>query len=221
MISSLSSSIGEFFGSAFDVFLTECSKFSFNQFFIAAIALFAMIDILGSIPIIINLREKGLKVNAMKATLIAFASLVAFFYVGEFMLNIFSVDIKSFAVAGSFVIFFMALEMILDIEIFKYNGPVKEATLVPLVFPLLAGAATFTLLLTLRSKLDTINIMLALTVNMLWVYVVVRMTEVVERILGKGGIYITRKLFGLIILAIAVKMFTENITELIAIISSK
>ena len=115
------------------------ANFNFQQMVSAFIVLFAVIDIIGSIPIIINLKEKGKDVNATKATVISFALMIGFFYAGDFMLKLFHVDIESFAVAGAFVIFLMSLEMILDVEIFKNQGPIKEATLVPLVFPLLAG----------------------------------------------------------------------------------
>ena len=139
------------------------SAFNFQQMVSAFIVLFAVIDIIGAIPIIINLKEKGKDVNALKATLISFALLLGFFYAGDWMLQLFHVDIESFAIAGAVVIFLMALEMILDIEIFKNQGPIKEATLVPLVFPLLAGAGAFTTLLTLRAEYASINIIIALT----------------------------------------------------------
>ena len=188
---------------------------NFQQIISAFIVLFAVIDILGSIPIIIDLKEKGKDVNAVKATVISFALMLGFFYAGDFLLKLFRVDIESFAVAGAFIIFLIALEMILDIEIFKNTGPIKQATLVPLVFPLLAGAGSFTTLLSLRTEYAEINIVIALVLNMLWVYFVVRMTRQVERLLGKGGIYILRKFFGIILLAISVKLFTANITQLI------
>ena len=129
------------------------------------------------------------------------------------MLKLFHVDIESFAVAGAFVIFLMSLEMILDIEIFKNQGPIKEATLVPLVFPLLAGAGAFTTLLSLRAEYASINIIIALVLNMIWVYV--SMTGRLERFLGKGGIYIIRKFFGIILLAISVRLFMANISLLL------
>ena len=178
------------------------SAFDWQQMTSAFIVLFAVIDIIGSIPIIINLKEKGKSVNALKATLISSALLVGFFYAGDMMLKLFHVDIESFAIAGAFVIFLMSLEMILDIEIFKNQGPIKEATLVPLVFPLLAGAGAFTTLLSLRAEYANVNIMIALVLSMIWVYFVVSMTGQVERFLGKGGIYIIRKFFGIILLAI-------------------
>ena len=172
------------------------AAFNLQQMISAFIVLFAVIDIIGSIPIIINLKEKGKEVNALKATLISFALLIGFFYAGDMMLKLFHVDIESFAVAGAFVIFLMSLEMILDVEIFKNQGPIKEATLVPLVFPLLAGAGAFTTLLSLRAEYASV-------------------TGRVERFLGKGGIYIIRKFFGIILLAISVRLFMANITLLV------
>ena len=188
------------------------TNFNFQQILSAFIVLFAVIDIIGAIPIIIDLKDKGKDVNALKATLISFLLLLGFFYAGDILLRLFHVDIESFAVAGAFVIFLLSLEMILDIEIFKNQGPIKEATLVPLVFPLLAGA--FTTLLSLRAEYASVNIIVALILNMLWVYFVVRMTRKVERVLGKGGIYLIRKFFGIILLAISVKLFMSNITLL-------
>jgi multiple antibiotic resistance protein len=174
-----------------------------------------VIDIFGSIPIIIDLKQKGKDVNAMKATLVSFALMLGFYFAGDIILHLFHVDIESFAIAGAFVIFLMSLEMILDIEIFKNQGPIKEATLVPLVFPLLAGAGSFTTLLSLRAEFASVNIIIALILNMVWVYFVVRMTDRVERALGKGGIYLIRKFFGVILLAISVRLFTANITQLV------
>ncbi|GFH97739.1 MarC family protein [uncultured Phocaeicola sp.] len=190
-------------------------SFDFQEFVSAFIVLFAVIDIIGSIPIILNLKQKGRNVNANKATGISFALLIGFFYAGDMMLKLFQVDIASFAVAGAFVIFLMSLEMILDIEIFKNQGPIKEATLVPLVFPLLAGAGAFTTLLSLRSEYAPINIVIALILNMFWVYVVLKLTDRIERFLGKGGIYVIRKFFGIILLAISARLFTANLTLLI------
>ena len=190
------------------------TNFNFQQILSAFIVLFAVIDIIGAIPIIIDLKDKGKDVNALKATLISFLLLLGFFYAWDILLRLFHVDIESFAVAGAFVIFLLSLEMILDIEIFKNQGPIKEATLVPLVFPLLAGAGSFTTLLSLRAEYASVNIIVALVLNMLWVYFVVRMTRKVEKVLGKGGIYLIRKFFGIILLAISVKLFMSNITLL-------
>jgi multiple antibiotic resistance protein len=191
------------------------TEINFQQIISAFIVLFAVIDIFGSIPIIIDLKQKGKGVNAMKATLVSFALMLGFYFAGDIILHLFHVDIESFAIAGALVIFLMSLEMILDIEIFKNQGPIKEATLVPLVFPLLAGAGSFTTLLSLRAEFASVNIIIALMLNMVCVYFVVRLTDRVERALGKGGIYLIRKFFGVILLAISVRLFTANITLLI------
>ena len=191
------------------------STFNFQELTSAFIVLFAVIDIIGAIPIILDLKQRGRNVDANKATGISFALLIVFFYAGDMLLKLFQVDIASFAIAGSFVLFLMALEMILDIEIFKNIGPIKEATLVPLVFPLLAGAGSFTTLLSLRAEYAPLNIVIALVLNMVWVYIVLKLTDKVEHMLGKGGIYLLRKFFGIILLAIAARLFTANITLLI------
>lgn len=184
--------------------------FDFQQTVSAFIVLFAVIDIIGAVPLIINLKEREQKVDALRATMLSFLLLAGFFYAGDMLLRLFRVDIESFAVAGSIVIFLMALEMLLDVEIFKYQGPVKDATMVPLVFPLIAGAGSFTTLLSLRAEYAGGNILLALVLNMVCVYVVLSMTDRVERILGRGGIYIIRKFFGVILIAIAVRLFSTN-----------
>ena len=191
------------------------SRLDWQQTVSAFIVLFAVIDVFGSTPIIIDLKQKGRPVSAFKATFIASALLVGFFFAGDAMLRLFNVDIESFAVAGALVIFLMALEMILDIEIFKNTGPIKEATLVPVVFPLLAGAGSFTTLLSLRAEYASPNILLALALNMLLVYGVLRATERVERILSRGAIYLMRKFFGIILLAISVRLFTANLSALL------
>ena len=191
------------------------STFNFQELISAFIVLFAVIDIIGAIPIILDLKQRGRNVNANKATGISFALLIGFFYAGDMLLKLFQVDIASFAIAGSFVLFLMALEMILDIEIFKNQGPIKEATLVPLVFPRFAGAGSFTTLLSLRAEYAPLNIVIALVLNMIWVYIVLKLTDKVEHMLGKGGIYLLRKFFGIILLAIAARLFTANITLLI------
>ena len=191
------------------------SEFNFQELTSAFIVLFAVIDIIGSIPIILNLKQSGRNVNAIQATLISFALLIGFFYAGDMILKLFQVDIASFAVAGSVVLFLLALEMILDVEIIKNQGPIKEATLVPLVFPLLAGAGSFTTLLSLRAEYAALNIVIALVLNMVWVYIVLKSTDKIEQLLGKGGIYLIRKFFGIILLAIAARLFTANITQLL------
>lgn len=190
------------------------ASINFQEILSAFIVLFAVIDIIGSIPFIINIKQNGRQINAFAAASLSFLLMIIFFFAGEILLKLFQVDIASFAVAGAFIIFLMSLEMILDIEIFKNQGPIKEATLVPLVFPLLAGPGSFTTLLSLRAEFAAINITLALILNMVWVYIVLTMTDRIERLLGKGGIYMLRKFFGIILLAISVRLFTANISQL-------
>ena len=191
------------------------TNFNFQQILSAFIVLFAVIDIIGAIPIIIDLKDKGKDVNALKATLISFLLLLGFFYAGDILLRLFHVDIESFAVAGAFVIFLLSLEMILDITIFKNQGPIKEATLVPVVFPLIAGAGSFTTLLSLKAEFHSVNIITALVLNMLCVYIVIRATDWVERKISASFIYLLRKFFGIILLAISVRLFTANFMSLI------
>ena len=191
------------------------ASINFQEILSAFIVLFAVIDIIGSIPIIINIQQNGRKINAFAAASISFLLMIIFFFAGEILLKLFQVDIASFAVAGAFIIFLMSLEMILDIEIFKNQGPIKEATLVPLVFPLLAGPGSFTTLLSLRAEFAAINITIALILNMVWVYIVLTMTSRIEHLLGKGGIYMLRKFFGIILLAISARLFMANISILI------
>ena len=190
-------------------------RLNFQEIASAFIVLFAVIDILGSTPIIIDQKQKGRPVSAIKATLLSTALLVGFFFAGDALLRLFSVDVQSFAVAGSLVIFLMALEMILDVEIFKNLGPIKEATLVPVVFPLIAGAGAFTTLISLRAEYAQVNILTALGLNMVFVYFVLLATEKVERLISKGTIYLMRKFFGIILLAILVRLFTANLLPLI------
>ena len=190
-------------------------RLNFQEIASAFIVLFAVIDILGSTPIIIDQKQKGRPVSAIKATLLSAALLVGFFFAGDALLRLFSVDVQSFAVAGSLVIFLMALEMILDVEIFKNLGPIKEATLVPVVFPLIAGAGAFTTLISLRAEYAQVNILTALGLNMVFVYCVLVATEKVERLISKCTIYLMRKFFGIILLAISVRLFTANLLPLI------
>ena len=179
--------------------------------------LFAVIDITGAVPIINDIQNKGHKISAIKAALASYILLVAFLFVGDGLLNLFSVDISSFAVAGSLVIFVLAVEMIFGIPIFKNDGPSGTASIVPLVFPLIVGAGTLTTLLALRAEYHIINIIIALTLNIIVVYFVLKNVSLVEKVFGKGGVYILRKFLGIILLAISVKLFTSNLTSLIDI----
>ncbi len=190
-------------------------QFDLMQIASAFIVLFAIIDPLGSIPIILNLEKKGEKLYPLKIVAIAFAIMILFLFVGEWILRLFHVDIGSFAVAGAIIIFIMALEMVCDIEIFKNNGPEGASSIVPLAFPLFAGPGAFTALISLHAEYSTINIIIGLLLNMICIYVVLRSTRWIQKVLGEGGIYIIRKFFGIVLLAIAVKLFTTNIVNII------
>ena len=191
-------------------------QFNIQEFISAFVVLFAVIDVTGSIPIFLSLKKKGKKINALKAALFSLIMFMGFFYVGEAFLHLFHVDISSFAIAGSLIIFVMSMEMILDIEIFK-NSPdsPKDATFIPVVFPLIAGAGGLTTLLSIRSQYADINIILAVLLNVLWVYIVLKLSKKIDRILGAGTIYVLQKFFGIILLAISVKLFTHNLAILL------
>lgn len=196
------------------------ASFNFVDFFSAFIVLFAVIDPIGIMPIVLSIRDKGKIIEPKKAVFYAFGLMFLFFFLGDWILNLFGVDINSFAVAGALIIFLMAIEMVLDIEIFKDSSiAAKDATMVPLVFPLLAGAGSFTTLLSLKAEYSAINILLALLVNSVVVFFMLRSTAYLQRLLGKGGIYFTRKFFGIILLAISVKLFTSNLLHFIDTLS--
>jgi multiple antibiotic resistance protein len=182
----------------------------------AFVVLFAIIDILGAIPIFLSLKSQGKEINAGKASLISFAMFAVFFFAGDRLLNLFNVDVASFAVAGSFVIFILALEMILGIEIIKTESMDSGATLVPVAFPLIAGPGALTTLLSLRAEYSLVNIMIGLIANLFFVYLVLRFVDRIEKMIGGSGIFILRKFFGVILLAIAVKLFATNLTIMIS-----
>ncbi len=189
--------------------------FNLIEIFSAFIVLFAVIDILGSVPLIIDLKAKSGDVNALQASVISFVILIVFLFVGEAMLGLFGVDISSFAVAGSFVLLALALEMIFDRELFKYNIP-GGASIVPIAFPLIAGAGSFTTILALRAEYAKINIILALLLNIMVVYLVLRATRLIEKYVHKIVIYILKKFFGIILLAISIKLFLSNFAILLS-----
>lgn len=190
-------------------------NFSLIQITSAFMVLFAIIDILGSIPIILNIKRKGQNVHAVRASAVALIILIVFLFSGEAVLKLFNVDIQSFAVAGSLIIFIFSLEMILDVEIFRNKGPEGGSSIIPIAFPLIAGPGSFTTLLSLRAEYATQNIIIALVLNIIFVFFVLKSTSKIEQIIGEGGIYILRKFFGIILLAIAVKLFTTNIGSLL------
>jgi multiple antibiotic resistance protein len=189
--------------------------FNLKDLVSAFIVLFAIIDVTGSVPIFVDLRNKHRFFSPFKASFFSFLILLVFFFVGEGILRLFNVDVSSFAVAGSLVIFVIACEMTFGWEIFKMDSPGGSATIIPVIFPLLAGPGAFTALLSLKAEFTSMVIITALTLNMLLVYAVLRNVNVVEKLIGSGGIYVLRKFFGIILLAISVKLFIGNITFLL------
>lgn len=187
--------------------------FDFKQILTASMILFAIIDIMGSIPIIVSLRKKVGHIQSEKATAVAAIIMIVFIFIGEKILALIGIDINSFAVAGAFILFFMALEMIMGIQIMKDETP-ETASIVPLAFPLIAGPGAMTSLLTLRAEYHLINIIAAIVLNIILVYIVLKTSGKIERFLGSTGINVIRKIFGVVLLAIAIKLFTENIQHL-------
>lgn len=189
--------------------------FSLTALFSVFLVLFAIIDIFGSVPIFLGLKSKSKTINAEKAAIYSFIILLVFYFVGDWILSLFGVDVQSFAIAGALVIFVVAIEMTFGIEIFKMDSPDGSATIVPVVFPLIAGPGAFTALLSLRAEYNTLTILIGLFLNIAVVYLVLKKVDLVERIFGVGGVYVLRKFFGIILLAISVKLFTSNITALL------
>lgn len=187
----------------------EHLQFDFSQILSTTMVLFAIIDILGSIPIVIELRKKAGHIQSEKAALVATALMIIFLFAGKTLLNVIGVDVSSFAIAGSFVIFAIAMEMVLGLTLFKDEAP-ETVSIVPLAFPLIAGAGTMTTLLSLKTEYATQNIIVGIIVNMIFVYFVLKNTNRLEKLFGKTGLNILRKAFGIILLAIAIKLFRTN-----------
>lgn len=183
--------------------------FNLIEILAAFMVLFAIIDIPGSIPIIIDLKAKSGDIKSAKVTLVSFLILLAFLFIGSPLLGIFGIDVSSFAIAGSFIIFLIAMEMILGIELFKHDAH-AAGSIFPIAFPLIAGAGSITTILSLKAEYQTINILIALIFNMGIIYLVLRLTSFFERILGAGGLQILKKVFGVILLSIAIKLFITN-----------
>ena len=186
---------------------------NFKEIITATMILFAVIDIIGSIPIIVNLRKKVGHIQSEKASIVATLLMIVFLFVGKEILNLIGIDVNSFAVAGAFILFFLAIEMILGISLYKDDTP-QTASIVPIAFPLIAGAGTLTTILSLRAEYQVINIVVAILINAIFVYAVLKSSGKIERVLGKNGISVIRKIFGVILMAIAVKLFTSNIMGL-------
>ncbi|MGK0307880.1 MAG: multiple antibiotic resistance protein [Urechidicola sp.] len=190
-------------------------NFNFKEIFTAFMVLFAVIDIIGNIPIIIDLRKKVGHIQSEKASLIAGFIMIIFLFLGQSLLTLIGIDVNSFAVAGSFILFFIALEMILGITLYKDDGndPIT-ASVFPLAFPLIAGPGSLTTLLSLRAEFSLENIIAAVILNVVLIYIVLKTSSKIERLIGPNGITIIRKVFGVVLLAISVKLFTTNIKML-------
>ena len=195
-------------------------QFQFQEFLTLTFTLFAVIDIVGSVPMLISMKEKMGGINVWKVTIISGALMVLFFFIGKPFLNVLGVDIKSFAVAGSIVIFILGLEMVLGIEFFKSEKGAPSGTVVPIAFPLIAGSGTLTTIMSLKATFERADkneymILLAILINLVVIYLVLRSLNLIEKALGKAGLLAVRKFFGVILLAIAVKVFAANVSGLI------
>ena len=188
-------------------------ELDFKEIATVGMVLFAVIDIVGTVPIVVDLRSKHGHIESEKASLVAGLIMIVFLFVGEELLKLIGIDVHSFAVAGSFVLFFLALEMILGIRIYR-EDETSSASIVPIAFPLIAGAGTMTTLLSLKAEFQTINIIIAIALNILVVYIVLKSSAKIEKMLGKNGLGVIRKAFGVVLLAIAVKLFASNVKGL-------
>jgi multiple antibiotic resistance protein len=186
-----------------------------NEILTVTFTLFAVIDIIGSVPILISLKNKMGGMKELKATIISGALMILFLYLGEGFLNILGLDIRSFAVGGSIVIFILGLEMVLGIEFFKGDGDVKTATMVPIAFPLIAGSGTLTTIISLKANYGELTLLIAIVFNLIIIYLVLKSLGYIAKLLGTGGLTAVRKFFGVILLAIAVKIFASNAPGLI------
>lgn len=188
-------------------------NFSLKEISTVSMILFAVVDVVGSIPVLVDLKQKVGHIQAEKASFASLIIMLVFLWLGNSMLQVIGIDVPSFAVAGSFVLFFIALEMILGIRLYK-DQIAETASIVPIAFPLIAGAGTLTTLLSLKAEYHEINIVCAILINVVIVYVVLKNMSRIEKFLGTGGINIIRKVFGIILLAIAVKLFKTNVTAI-------
>lgn len=190
-------------------------EFTWSDFFAATMVMFAVIDIVGSIPVIVDVKRKAGQINSFRATAVSAIIMLAFLFLGEKLITFLGIDVNSFAVAGALVLFFLALEMVLGVEFFKHDPKaVKAASIVPIAFPIIAGAGSMTTIISLRAEYSQLVMILAIFANMIVVYFVLRSIYNIEKLLGDTGIAILRKAFGIILLAIAVKLFSTNVTQL-------
>jgi len=190
-------------------------ELNIDELITVTFTLFAVIDIIGSIPLLITLKEKMGGIHELRATLISGGLMVLFLFVGEKFLNILGLDVKSFAVGGSIVIFILGLEMVLGHEFFKGDPDPRSGTMVPIAFPLIAGSGTLTTIISLRANYHEVPVLIAILANLVIIYVVLRSLNYLARLLGTGGLFAVRKFFGVVLLAIAVKIFTSNVGGLL------
>lgn len=176
-----------------------------------SLTLFAVIDMLGSVPVLLSLKKKMGDISAVQATLVSGVLMVAFFFIGEALLNLMGLDISSFAIAGSIVIFILGLEMVLGMEFFRSEKGEKSGNIVPVAFPLIAGSGTLTTIMSLKATYHAYNILISIFINLVIIYVILRSLKLIERALGPSGILVVRKFFGVILLAIAIKIFKNNV----------
>lgn len=189
--------------------------FNLDALVTVTFTLFAIIDIVGSIPLLISIKEKQGGINEMKATLLSGLLMLLFVFLGEELLKVFGLDVGSFAVGGSIVIFILGLEMVLGVEFFKPDADPRSGTLVPIAFPLIAGSGTLTTIISLRANYDKLPLLFGILINLVFVYMVLKSLRHIARLLGPAGLTAVRKFFGVVLLAIAVKIFTSNVGGLI------
>lgn len=191
--------------------LYEVANISFSEILTASFALFAVIDVLGSIPVLISLKNKMGHISAWRATLVSGMLMLLFFFLGERFLQFMGLDISSFAIAGSIVLFILGLEMVLGMEFFKGDNNAKAGSIVPIAFPLIAGSGTLTTVMSIKSIYHQYNILIAILINLCIIFIALKSLNWLERMLGPSGILVIRKFFGVILIAIAVKMFRTNL----------
>lgn len=182
-----------------------------SEIITVSLTLFAVIDMLGSVPVLLSLKKKMGDISAVQATFVSGVLMVAFFFIGEALLNLMGLDISSFAIAGSIVIFILGLEMVLGMEFFRSESGEKTGSIVPIAFPLIAGSGTLTTIMSLKATYHAYNILISIFINLVIIYVILRSLKLIERVLGPSGILVVRKFFGVILLAIAIKIFKNNI----------
>ncbi|TAD99823.1 MAG: MarC family protein [Bacteroidetes bacterium] len=185
---------------------------NFREIISVSLVLFSVIDIIGSVPVIIDLRKKAGKIESERATIVAGVIMLVFLFLGESILLLFGIDVASFAIAGAIIIFFLGVEMVLGIRLFRGDTSTQSSSIVPLAFPIIAGAGTMTTILSLRAEFSQINVLIGIVLNLIFVYIVLKTSSWIEQKLGKAGEDILRKVFGVILLAIAVKLFKTNLT---------